>query len=301
MNIFKRNNKEHDPYSFDPTRSSVSLMVVLLITLGLSYGYVLSKSKKTNSINLISEINSGQEYGLSNYVSPAPQDNYYLLMKNNAIVGFSYQKLFWHDNYLVGADIISLPDSMYLKRTNWKAANNLANWVKQSTTTNNASGVHTEIESYSQGIISIIKDRRKVQEAPLKLISYNYVPDFLIDIVSSIGMQKYPKGLSFIIDVSDPDHMSPYNIKEASKDDIPSEVRVIDPESIAAEARYDGINSIVLFDSQHRLLYQQAYGNSDGMSFDTVTISDRKSIIENWPEAKYVLPEDEPSSTATEI
>ncbi len=299
MNIFKRKSTELDPYKFDPTRSSVSLMIVFIITILLSYGYVLYKKPQTNSIELLSKFSSGGHIGLSEYVPAEQQKNFYLLLKNGSPVGFSFQQIAWDENYLSGIDVTSVPETMFMNRREWKVSNNLATWIEQSRTSS-SQGAYSEASSYTKGVLTMVQNGKIILKEHLKLLSYNYVPEFLLDLMSSIGIKQYPSGITFTASILSEKNEKFCIVTPTETTEIPSEILTQYPDGTKLASQCGSIKMIQYFSPDNKLIYQKS--DSDKIPFDTVILSDRSSIISQWPEADFLLPkEDSELPQATEI
>lgn len=295
MNIFKRKNTEHDPYVFDPTRSSVSLAIVFFLTVALAWLFVQSKTQQTNTIELLASFNL-PDSALSEYIPAQPQDNYYLLIKGGQPIGFTTEHIQWQDNFLTGSRVVAIPDQAYFQKSLWRVADNYSSLAEQSTISEQQ-GSTLDIISLTNGIITIVKNRTKLLEAPLPAVSYYFVPAFFADYITSIGLKKYPKGLSFDIDLINDLACS---VTLTSPEQIPAEIRSLDQNGIAALSLCGDLQMLQYFASDHKLLYQKF--NTDKLLFEITEISDYETIIALWPQAQSLIPKTEqPVNRATEI
>lgn len=297
MNIFKRKDTELDPYKFDPTRSSASLAIVFLITLALSYLYVLHKKPQTNAIELLAELNHGNNLGLSKHITADNQLNLYLLLKDGSPVGYAVNRVRWRGNFLIGVDIVHLPDSDLFTSVEWRVSNNIANWVTESVIRKD-NNVFRELKSLNQGILSYENNQVRF-DYKLSSISYNYVPEFLLDYIASIGIKRFPEGLSFTFDI-DQNSLKVCTISQAATNEFPAEITALDPNGTALSIKYNDIETVQFFSEDNKLIYQIISGSNQKV--DTQKLSDRQTIIELWPEAAQVIPEQTaPLTVETEI
>ncbi len=295
MNIFKRKNTDHDPYMFDPTRSSVSLAIVFFMTVALAWLFVQSKARQTNTIELLASFNL-PDSGLSEYIPAEPQDNYYLLTKGGQPIGFTAEHIQWQDNFLTGSRVMAIPDKAYFQKSLWRVADNFSSLAEQ-TTTSDQQGSTVELISLTNGIITIIKNRAKLLEAPLPAVSYYFVPAFFADYITSVGLMKYPKGLTFDLDLLN--DLS-CEVSMTGKENIPANIQALDQNGIAALSLCGDLEMLQYFASDHKLLYQKF--NTDRLLFEITEITDYDTIIALWPEARSLIPKTEqPVNSATEI
>ncbi|MBN2064625.1 MAG: hypothetical protein JW745_07460 [Sedimentisphaerales bacterium] len=295
MNIFKRKNKEHDPYMFDPTRSSVSLAIVFFMTVALAWLFVQSKARQTNTIELLASFNQPGS-GLSEYIPAEPQDNYYLLTKDGQPIGFTVEHIEWQDQHLTGSRVLAIPDQAYFQKSLWRVANNYSS-LAEHTTTSDPQGSIVDIISLNNGILSIVKNRTKLLEAPLPAVSYYFVPAFFADYITSIGLDQYPKGLAFDLDLVN--DLS-CEVTITGRENIPPAIVALDQNGTAALSLCGELEMLQYFSSDHKLLYQKF--NTNKLLFEITEISDYETIIAQWPQAQAIIPKSEqPVNGATEI
>ncbi len=278
--MFKRTDS--NPGQYSPTKSTIALAVTLLITLGLAQWYVSTKQGASNVKKLLSSI---RESGLDQFIPFENYSQYYILYNNNdEPVGYKYYEHYWKDNYLMGIEITRLTDHKYYGINEWRISNNTNTWSQHERISDNGTPKALDITyNPDEGMKYIINGT--IVDASSISFHANLIPPFMLDIYSSIGVQRYNTQLDFTLLAGI--EVINFPVSPGELETIPSYVRSEHPDGYAVQANFRGMTQNIYYSKDHQLIYQKDNLDRD---FDTIIASDKEDVFKLWPEAEFLLP-----------